>query len=456
MLGLRFARWQRSLVKVGLDAPAFIIHDLGMLCVVAPDEVPVGPRPLTSTLGLDARSVDALGIWTSILRELGESEVFERARGWSLPDDLVAVLLLRILLPLFRDTAAQAMRGEAPLDAESYLGLEAQLPDLFRAFDRGGDLEHLAMVAAQPLRVVIAAEQIDLDTLRLVGMFGRESAAGSLGMLDLLRVFENPEANDVVNFSLDLLPSVLETKRASGQQRFSVDGYAGMSRRGTVDSLVLSELAFGEELFARRFVEKEVFYYSHEKEHEEERRLHYILVDASASMRGKRAVFARGLALTMVKKLTLKGEEVILRFFDSRLYEAQRARPGRSDDGGLSVPYVLTFKGERGRNYAKVFGLLAAEVSRIAKRENRTPTVYLLTHAECHAPRAAVERLADAAQLYGIFMLPSAGALDLDYLPLLDTVQVVDEASLSERDARAKRALSIVAHAAGEAKQGAS
>src|SRR5690606_22608204 len=107
----------------------------------------------------------------------------------------------------------------------------------------------------------------------------------ALGMLDLLNVFSNPEANDVVNFSLDLLPSVLETKRGSGQQTYSVDGYAGLSRRGTLDSLMLSELVFDDDLFERRFVENEVFYYSREKQHEEDRRLHYIVVDATAPMR---------------------------------------------------------------------------------------------------------------------------------------------------------------------------
>ena len=162
------------------------------------------------------------------------------------------------------------------------------------------ELHFLGHLATERLRLITSVEQIDLDTLRLLGMFGAEaSAASALGMLDLLNVFSSPEANDVVNFSLDLLPSVLETKRASGQQTFSVDGYAGLARRGTLDSLMLSELAFDEDLFDQRYMENEVFYYAREKQHEEDRRLHYIIVDATASMRGQRAVFARGLALTL-------------------------------------------------------------------------------------------------------------------------------------------------------------
>jgi hypothetical protein len=274
-------------------------------------------------------------------------------------------------------------------------------------------------------------------------------------MLDLLAVGESPEANDVVDFSLDLLPSLLETKRASGRQRFAVDGYAGLDRRGTLDSLVLTELAYDDEVFDQRFAEGEVFYHAREKQREEERRLHYVVVDATASMRGQRSTFARGLALALVKKLGLRGEDVWLRFFDSRLYEAMRARGrgrGRAGHGGvergLSIPWILTFRGEHGRHYARVFADLAGELERLARRERRAPVLYVVTHAECHIPLDVVDRLRAVARLYGIFMLPSRGALDLPYLDRLHTVQVVDEASLGRRTERARRALDIVEDAA--------
>ncbi|HEY8427053.1 MAG TPA: hypothetical protein VIL20_01710, partial [Sandaracinaceae bacterium] len=394
-------------------------------------------------------------IWTETLRELAESEVMERSRGWRLTDDLISVLLLKILGPIYERHLGPGRRPSGvllPLDPEIYRDLDAQLPALFTAADRRNDYEFLGHLAAERLRLITAVEQIDLDTLRLLGMFGAEaSAASALGMLDLLNVFSSPEANDVVNFSLDLLPSVLETKRASGQQAFSVDGYAGLTRRGTLDSLMLSELAYDEDLFDQRYVENEVFYYAREKQHEEDRRLHYIVVDATASMRGQRAVFARGLALALIKKLSLRGEDVYFRFFDSRLYEPQHARSRRrANDAGINVPYVLCFKGEHGRNYAKVFGMLANDLARLAKRERRTPILYVLTHAECHVPLDTIERLRSIARLYGVFMLPSRGELDLEYVSRLHTVQIVDEAALKQREARARRAMDIIDDAAGE------
>src|SRR5690606_22788130 len=163
--------------------------------------------------------------------------------------------------------------------------------------------------------------------------------------------------------------------------------------------------------------ENEVFYYAREKQREDERRLHYIVCDATASMRGQRSVFARGLALTLVKKLVLRGEDVYFRFFDSRLYDVQHARAKRRNEAGVDVPYGISCKGEHGRNYAKVFALLANDLARVAKREKKTPILYVLTHAECHVPIETIERLRDVAMLYGIFMLPSTGKLDLEYLP---------------------------------------
>ncbi len=449
MVTLRAAHWRNSLMKVGLTVPFWAVHDVGMLMVVDPASTPLGPRPILQQLNLPGPAGEALRIYTETLLEIGHSEVLEKARQWRLSDELISVVLLKVMGPLYeRFRGHHSLGGPVtllPMDPEIYSDLEPQLPALFTGHDRRADIGFLQHVAKERLRLITAIEQIDLDTLRLLGMFGEEaSAAGALQMLDLLNVFHSPEANDVVNFSLDLLPSVLETKRASGQQTFSVDGYSGVERRGTLDSLVLSELAFDPELFDRRFAENEVFYYAREKQAEEDRRLHYIMVDASASMRGQRSVFARGLALTLVKKLLLQGEDVYFRFFDARLYEVQHARHGRSDTGGISVPYVLCFKGERGRNYAKVFGMLANELQRLQRRERRTPILYILTHAQCHVPVDTIERLRNIARLYGVFMLPSTGELDLEYLHRLHTVQVVDNDSLTERDARATRALEIV------------
>src|SRR4029077_16431618 len=132
----------------------------------------------------------------------------------------------------------------------------------------------------------------------------------------------------------------------------------GVGRKGSIDSMVLTELAWEEEELTRRMADGELLFYTREQAPREARRLHHVLIDASASMRGEREVFARGLAIALGKKLLLAGEEVWMRFFDSRLYDVQRARAPQ-----LPAAWLLGFKGERGRNPARVFAQLATEVA---------------------------------------------------------------------------------------------
>src|SRR6185369_2861423 len=238
---------------------------------------------------------------------------------------------------------------------------------------------------------------------------------------------------------LQLLPSVLETKRRRSVQRFAIDGYASIERRGSIDALLPSELAHDEEAFTLKVLSDDLLYYGRERAPEAGRRLTYLLVDASASMRGTRQVFARGLALALCKKLALLGGEVWLRFFDSRLHE--RLDIGRHPRREL--PRLLSFHSERGRNYTRVFADLQAEVSRLRREEGRDIAVTFITHAECHIPTATVEALARDASLYGVFVLPSR-PLALDYLPLLHRHQIVTPETLARAGAGRRRALDIV------------
>jgi len=364
-----------------------------------------------------------------------------------LRDDLVAVLLTKVLGDLYHrwnePTKAVGVE-ERPLDPQTYA--DADLAQHFRDFDAAPVIGFLRFLASQQLHVYTSLEQIDLDTLRLLGVFNGGSAgveAAAIDLVDLFGVFQSAEANDVVNFSLELLPSVLETKRASGAQTFAVDGYASIERRGNLDSLVLSEFAYDEDMFERKVIDDELYYYGHEKQREEERRLQYILVDSSPSMRGVRQVFARGLALTLAKKLALEGDEVWLRFFDSRLYDTQKVV-----SGDLAAPYLLCFKSERGRNYAKVFRQFSLELQRLRREDRRQLVVYILTHGQCHIPVEVVQQMRREAYLYGIFILPSSD-VSLEYLDLLHRHQIVDDQTLQSRNRRRDKALEIVNDAGG-------
>src|SRR5262249_36845846 len=127
-----------------------------------------------------------------------------------------------------------------------------------------------------------------------------------------------------------------------------------------------------------------------------------------------------------------------LRFFDSRLYDLQRV-----STGDMAAPYLLCFKSERGRNYAKVFRQLLVELQRLRREDRRQVVVYIVTHGQCHIPVDIVQQLRREAYLYGIIILPSSD-VSLEYLDLLHRHQIVDAKTLASRKDRRDRALEIV------------
>jgi hypothetical protein len=441
-LTLLALRWYRDLARLGLHVPFFLVHDIGLLYSAPREQLvlrePTTPSGLASRMPRAASTLHEYGL---LLRELAESEASARARSLKLSDDLVVVVLARLLSPVMKRMRTKApYAASVPLDPELVRELSPQLSALFDAIPRTFEVDALSALVESRLHVLTLADALDLDTLRLLGMLGPESTTvGSLGHVDLLAAMSNPATNDIVNFSLELLPSVLETRRTQSTGTHAEHGYAGLGTQGSLDSLVLTELAWDELEFARRLIEHEVLFYTREQASDEAKRLHYLLIDASASMRGDRQVFARGLALALGKKLQLAGEEVWLRFFDSRLYDVHRARAGQ-----LPAAYVLGFKGERGRHPARVFAQLATELELLKSRDRRDPVVHLITHAALHVPRSLVQEVRARAHLLGVFILPNGGTLDLDYLDLLEGHTVIDHATLSERSARKMAATDIV------------
>ena len=449
---VRAAAWSNSLARMGVYLPLFIIHDIGVMlsmtrgaggyvirareAQLARLQLPLGIKPL-------------LDKYRRLLENISQSEVTERLAGLRLRDEMVAVLLSRILGDTFnrwRDRSKSAGVEPLPLDL-GILG-EIDYADHFKDFDPRslwGFIEH---IDAQTMHIYTQVELIDLDTVRLLGLFKEDSASGSealggaIDLVDLFAALGSPEANDVANFSLDLLPSVLETRRSTGAQTFAVDGYASIERKGNIDSLVLSELAYDREIFEQKVVDSELLYYGREKQREDERRLQYILIDCSASMRGQRQVFARGLALALIKKLTLEGDEIWVRFFDSRLHETIKI--GRS--GQVPVPYLLSFRSERGRNYGKVFRQLLVEVTRLRREQKRRVVLYTITHGQCHIEPDLVGLLKQQAFLYGVIVLPSTDQLP-EFVAMLDRQQIVSGDVLTNRAERQRRALDIVGDA---------
>ena len=445
-LALRALRWMEGLERLGVVLPFCLVHDVGLLFAAPREQLAIGPRSSVEGLATRLRDLPRLAeAYRSVLSELGESEAARRAAQLKMNDDLLVVVLSRLLGTVAaRTSVAPAYRAAVPVDASLFDEIDPQLPRLFEATRRDFEASALTALEAGRLFVLTMADALDLDTLRLFGMLGSEASAGALAQVDLLAALESPEANDIVNFSLEILPSVLETKTRPAAGTSASHGYSGLGTRGSIDSMVLTELAWDDLELMRRIADNEVLYFAREQSRDEQRRIHYLLIDASASMRGDRQTFARGMAIATGKKLLLEGEDVAFRFFDSRLYELHRAR-----NGALPTAHLLAFRGERGRNPARVFAELATDLDMARHRDPRSPVVHLFTHAALYIPREMVQAVRQFAHLAAVFILPSGGKLDLDYLDLLNAHWVVDHATLAHGEARADAAKSILTETQG-------
>jgi hypothetical protein len=436
-LGLRALSWHRDLERLGVRMPFSVVQDLGLLIASPNEQLVVERRHRGELKGLPSKLLER---YTGVIREVAESEAARRSSTLRLSDDVIVVLLARLL-----STVAERCRSlptypsGVPLDAGLLENIGPQLDKLWAATRRTYDVQALEQLVAARLFVLTLVDALDLDTLQLFGVLGGDAASGALAQVDLLGALAAPQANDIVDFSLEILPSVLETKTRPGASSFSAYGYAGLARKGSIDSLVLTELAWDESELMRRMADDEVLYYSREQTRDEASRVHHLLIDASASMRGDRTTFARGMAIAVAKKLLLAGEDVTFRFFDSRLYEPHAARAGQ-----LPIAYLLSFRGERGRNPARVFADFERTLDLGLARDPREPIVHLFTHGALYIPQETVAGITRRAKVAAVFMMPSGGHLKLDYLDLLHTHWVVDHAALASRTQRVAEAHRIL------------
>jgi hypothetical protein len=467
--------WARDLERLGVTIALPIVHDLGLILAVPPAQLELGARRAVAAALAQPSGAPALhAAYCATIQRLAADETVQAIRALAPSDDLVVVLLTRLLADASspRTTASdhQALLA-APLD-----DLERRLPTLFAQTPQvaqAGVLSALSRFVDAHDRLRVLLDTIDLDTIRLLALVGGNEATAmsaaapfaGLAQVELLAALGSLQANDVVNFSLELLPTVLETKRRAAPGTWAVGGFQGLARRGSIDSMVLTELAWDDAELARRMLDDEVYYHARERAEDEASRVHLVLVDASASMRGDRTTFARGVAIALAKRLELEGEEVRIRFFDGRLYEpfggvsSERGlgRSARRSALAAAIPHILAFRGERGRSPERVLRQLAAELDVLRARDHRTPVVHLVTHAAFYASRATVADVRARAALFAVFITPhlegdahgasgsgAESSLDLDWLDVLDGYWTIDQATLARHDERATRAKELV------------
>jgi len=429
---------RNTLCRLGLDAPLGVVADLAALLSLPEGQAAVVTHDSRGTPDHhpDRRGAETVLRYAALLRAVAQVPAVAAVARRPLSQDLLAILIARLL----GDTARPDGRtvrppmGDLPLASLLY---SATPSEHAQQHDTGWAMGFLGRLVQGREVLLARAEQLDMGPLRLLGLFSEGPAPT---VVDLWRLMRTPAAGRAIEVSLQLLPSILETKRAASAQRLAIDGYASIERRGNLDALLPSELAHDDDVFDYKGVADELLYYGHERREELVLREHWILVDSSASMRGAREAFARGLGVAIGKKLHLQGDATSLRFFDSRLH--RRVSLGAMN--GHELPYLYCFRSDRGRNYARVFDEVLAEARRVQRRGQRALHITFITHGECHVPTATMEALSEVARVYGLFILPSRPLVQA-YLPTLARYQEVTEQDLARPETQKARGLAIVA-----------
>jgi len=253
------ASWWNMLARLGFRVPLSVVHDFGLLLSRNREgsrrEIarPSGNPPLAR--------------YRALLAAVASSEVVQDLGTLPLRDETVAVILARLIGDVYLRWAGRPRTWsdveELPMSSPSY---DEDRVTLARERDPAWSLPFIQRLGEHDRAVLARLDQIDAGVLRLLGLFSFQ--AGVSDLADLYQLVSSSGAADIVDFSLQLLPSLLETKRRPAAQRFSIDGYASVERRGNFDALLPGELAHDDEIFGLKVLSDELLYYGHERQHE--------------------------------------------------------------------------------------------------------------------------------------------------------------------------------------------
>ncbi len=286
----------------------------------------------------------------------------------------------------------------------------------------------ISMIEAYLPMLLVRLRQCDHRVLQLMSLLGEEEGE-SFDVLDMFEMMAREESALIANFALDLLPSVLETAQDQSAQLYAIDGLASIETKGVIHNLVPSELAFEPMVFAQRYLERELFYFAREKHQENESREIMMLIDASASMRGLRNVFARGLAVARMKQLILLGEDASFRFFDADLHELRRVQ-----QGSLSLAYLLSFQSTQGRCMDRVLRELIDESEGQSVQSARTRILTFVTHPYTAFENTMLEKLRSRNQLEAIVVHDEGEDFHAPFSDSFDSVHHVKVGHVASRE----------------------
>ncbi len=149
-----------------------------------------------------------------------------------------------------------------------------------------GKVDLAARALTGVLQAIIQARTPKLDTLDAILDVVRSRPSGALAEAVLRRVLPLVNVNEV----------------SWASQEMPTGGYVDISTRGTFDRLLISNLAYSDEEFARRMTEGELLYYELEAPPASQPPKQYVLLDASPTTWGIPRLAGSAVALSVVNR----------------------------------------------------------------------------------------------------------------------------------------------------------
>ena len=345
----RSAFWLKSTAATGQFPPTFIVHDLGFLISTPRNSITITrPEYIPEDINTD--------VYFQFLKRLEKNRLLCDVSLWNLSDNVIGAIIAKLITGIEFPEAYRLPKGINQHLFYKHLSYRLDHTNPEQVWKK-------AIASQRPdIHSLISQEKIakieenlnllDRDELQFMQLYGTRffNRPDPRELLDLFSLMDLPkEVKRIISQVLRLIPRVSQSIKRSGAQTYAMGGYEGMTRKGNFDSLVLTELAFPQDIFLHRLLNYEALYYGREGDQDQKKELAYIITQSGIEMLGDRAILSQGLTLALSNAMQNRGYEVCQSFVGSQFTEASEIKNANDihrivyyqDNGLLQVEQML-------------------------------------------------------------------------------------------------------------------